>query len=61
MREPLLKVLHLMRSMEFKASRGHEEVLLRDEVSQFPYYSPTVFNFYEVCVCRGDSTSRWRG
>eukprot|EP00931_Biecheleriopsis_adriatica_P057277 TRINITY_DN3397_c0_g1_i3.p1 TRINITY_DN3397_c0_g1~~TRINITY_DN3397_c0_g1_i3.p1 ORF type:complete len:2330 (-),score=299.84 TRINITY_DN3397_c0_g1_i3:580-7488(-) len=47
-REPLLKVLHFMRSMEFKGKQGRMIMMKNLErfIGQFPYQSPTVFNFY---------------
>merc|ERR1711871_747105 len=48
LREPLLKLVHFMRSMEYTDGQGREISLdLLDEViGQFPYQSPSVFNFY---------------
>ena len=49
LREPYLKVVHLMRSMEYQ-DEGARPVVLRnlvDSIGQYPYASPTVFNFYE--------------
>eukprot|EP00520_Triparma_pacifica_P008843 CAMPEP_0118639568 /NCGR_PEP_ID=MMETSP0785-20121206/4291_1 /TAXON_ID=91992 /ORGANISM="Bolidomonas pacifica, Strain CCMP 1866" /LENGTH=1677 /DNA_ID=CAMNT_0006530901 /DNA_START=134 /DNA_END=5164 /DNA_ORIENTATION=+ len=48
-REPILKILHLMRSMEY-AAIDDEEVELRnmeDLIGQMAWESPTVFNYYE--------------
>jgi uncharacterized protein (DUF1501 family)/uncharacterized protein (DUF1800 family) len=49
LREPLLKLLHVMRAMEY-VSRAHAEVQLSANlinlIGQQPYRSPSVFNFY---------------
>ena len=49
LREPLLKLLHVMRAMEY-VSRAHAEVQLSTNlinlIGQQPYRSPSVFNFY---------------
>ena len=47
LREPLLKVLHMMRSMEFKTD-GHEVMLfgMEEKVGQNAFQSPSVFNYY---------------
>jgi len=48
LREPLVKIIHFMRSMEYKTWYGGE-VQLRDMMSitgQWPYSSTDVFNFY---------------
>lgn len=48
LREPMLKVIHFMRSMEYQ-DVAHEDVVFRelqDVLGQFPFQSPTVFNFY---------------
>ncbi|CAK9019081.1 unnamed protein product [Durusdinium trenchii] len=48
LREPLVKVVHFMRSMEYKDSAGRNVMLsnLMPVIGQFPYLSPSVFNFY---------------
>jgi len=48
LREPYLKIIHLMRSMEYKDSEGAEVVFqeLHEVIGQFPFQSPTVFNYY---------------
>jgi len=48
LREPILKLIHFMRSMEYKDVNQEEVVLrqLQDVLGQFPFQSPTVFNFY---------------
>ena len=48
-REPLLKVLHLMRAQDF-ASRGGQEVEfegLTSKIGQMVHEAPSVFSFYE--------------
>ena len=48
-REPIIKILHLLRSMEY-AGLDDEEVELRnmeDVIGQMSWESPTVFNYYE--------------
>ncbi|CAK0857865.1 unnamed protein product [Prorocentrum cordatum] len=49
LREPILKLVHLMRSMEYVDVASQEVVLenLDEVIGQFPYRSPTVFNFYD--------------
>ena len=53
MREPLLKVLHFMRSMEFESRNGREVELnqMQDVIGQSSYESPTVFNV-RACFSR---------
>ena len=48
LREPILKLIHLMRSMEFESKNGHEIELYwtQSRIGQNPYQSPSVFNFY---------------
>jgi cullin-associated NEDD8-dissociated protein 1 len=48
LREPILKVVHLMRSMELISQFKREVDLYRFEevLGQEPYSSPTVFNYY---------------
>eukprot|EP00927_Polykrikos_kofoidii_P059399 TRINITY_DN54558_c0_g1_i1.p1 TRINITY_DN54558_c0_g1~~TRINITY_DN54558_c0_g1_i1.p1 ORF type:complete len:1948 (+),score=287.27 TRINITY_DN54558_c0_g1_i1:50-5845(+) len=50
LREPLIKLVHFMRSMEYEDSKGRSIVLdnVEDTLAQMPYYSPSVFNFYSV-------------
>jgi cullin-associated NEDD8-dissociated protein 1 len=50
LREPLLKVIHLLRAMEYTSSDQRETVLedLTDVIGQWPYQSPSVFNYYTV-------------
>ena len=47
LQEPLLKVLHFMRSMEFESRSGREIELtyMDDVIGQSSFKSPTVFNF----------------
>ena len=49
-REPLLKVLHFMRSLEYAPRGGRQIDLhnLQDDIGEFPYESPSVFNFYQA-------------
>merc|ERR1711959_861786 len=50
LREPLLKVMHYLRSMEFQ-NEAHMETVLVDLVKvigQEPFQSPSVFNFYQT-------------
>ena len=48
MREPVLKVIHLLRSMEYTSKGGMDINLdqLGGKIGQFAFSSPTVFNFY---------------
>eukprot|EP00434_Breviolum_minutum_P034158 symbB.v1.2.030222.t2/scaffold3380.1/size79486/8 len=48
MREPLIKVIHFMRSMEYKDNTGRNVLFsnLMPLIGQFPYSSPSVFNYY---------------
>jgi len=48
LREPYLKVVHFMRAMEYQDEKSRPIILsnLIDVIGQFPYASPTVFNFY---------------
>jgi len=50
LREPLVKLVHFMRAMEYADNRDREVVManLRDTVGQWPFQSPTVFNFYSA-------------
>jgi uncharacterized protein (DUF1501 family) len=49
MREPLLKVLHLMRSMEYKPKEGYEIMLqlMGKKIGQGSFQAPSVFSFYQ--------------
>lgn len=48
LREPILKLYHLMRAMEFTREDGRELEFysLHEKIGQFAYHSPTVFSFY---------------
>jgi uncharacterized protein (DUF1800 family)/uncharacterized protein (DUF1501 family) len=48
LREPLVKVIHFMRAMDYEDDRNPQIALqpLDDVIGQFPYHSPSVFNFY---------------
>jgi len=50
LREPLLKLVHFMRSMEYKDWSKNPVVLhnLMEDIGEFPYLSETVFNFYHA-------------
>ncbi|CAK0794555.1 unnamed protein product [Prorocentrum cordatum] len=50
LREPMVKLLHFLRSMEFRDLRGRQVLMdnLENDIGQFPYNSPSVFNFYSV-------------
>ena len=47
-REPVLKLMHFLRSMEYASRDGREVELdaLQDSIGAAVFYSPTVFNFY---------------
>ena len=54
LREPILKVLHLMRSLDYRGDVGGnvatEEVqlnMIEDDIGMMAWHSPTVFSFYE--------------
>lgn len=49
LREPLLKVIHLMRAMNFETSEGIEVSLARmgDKIGQGSFQQPSVFSFYQ--------------
>jgi cullin-associated NEDD8-dissociated protein 1 len=49
LREPMIKIMHFMRAMEYRdATAGRLDVLmdLQDDIGQFPYETPWVFNYY---------------
>eukprot|EP00408_Alexandrium_pacificum_P016694 CAMPEP_0171184308 /NCGR_PEP_ID=MMETSP0790-20130122/15723_1 /TAXON_ID=2925 /ORGANISM="Alexandrium catenella, Strain OF101" /LENGTH=1834 /DNA_ID=CAMNT_0011649303 /DNA_START=65 /DNA_END=5569 /DNA_ORIENTATION=+ len=48
LREPMLKFMHLMRSMEYRDSDESPVVFehLHEVIGQFPYNAPSVFNYY---------------
>jgi len=50
LREPMLKIIHFMRSMEYTDDLAEYVSFAQiDEIiGQFPYHSPTVFNFYDA-------------
>merc|ERR1719428_2375251 len=50
LREPIVKLIHFLRSMEFQDEAGYETVLvdLAEVIGQEPFQSPTVFNFYNA-------------
>lgn len=63
LREPMVKLLHLMRSMEFEPAQYYEELNLADASSsrsfgQFVYEAETVFNFFQVGWQRTHSSRR---
>lgn len=49
LREPLLKLMHFMRAMEYKDKDDEMVVFkeLQEVMGQFPFQSPTVFNFFQ--------------
>ncbi|CAE7202317.1 unnamed protein product [Symbiodinium natans] len=48
LREPLVKIVHFLRAMEFVDAAGRELLFqeLQDLLGQAPFMSPSVFNFY---------------
>lgn len=48
MREPVLKVMHMLRSLEYKSKSEMEINLFKlgESIGQFAFQSPSVFNFY---------------
>jgi cullin-associated NEDD8-dissociated protein 1 len=48
LQEPLLKVLHVMRAMEYTPNDGREVILnnMHNKVGMAPFMSPSVFNFF---------------
>jgi hypothetical protein len=48
LREPFLKLIHLMRSMEYRDGAKSPVAFkeLQEVIGQFPFQAPTVFNFY---------------
>jgi cullin-associated NEDD8-dissociated protein 1 len=50
LREPLLKVIHMMRSMEYQDGAGDPVMFreLQDLIGQYPFQAPSVFNFYHA-------------
>jgi len=49
LREPLLKIVHFMRSMEYRDKVGREVQLrgMMDAIGQWPYSSVDVFNYFQ--------------
>jgi uncharacterized protein (DUF1800 family)/uncharacterized protein (DUF1501 family) len=48
LREPLLKIIHFLRAMEYE-EQGLDHIVfnkLQDVIGQFPFQSPTVFNYF---------------
>lgn len=37
-----------MQALEFEPALGHDEIAINDLIGQYPYRSPTVFNFFKV-------------
>ena len=50
LREPILKILHLLRAMEYQDLYGSPVIIkdLQDVIGQFPFSAPSVFNFYQA-------------
>jgi len=50
LREPMLKLVHFMRSMEYADNDDQQIVFkqLQNVIGQFPYQSPTVFNYFDA-------------
>lgn len=48
LREPLLKVMHLLRSLEFEPRDGIEFELahMQNKIGMYAYQAPSIFNFY---------------
>eukprot|EP00930_Biecheleria_cincta_P023533 TRINITY_DN16991_c0_g1_i1.p1 TRINITY_DN16991_c0_g1~~TRINITY_DN16991_c0_g1_i1.p1 ORF type:complete len:2142 (-),score=336.15 TRINITY_DN16991_c0_g1_i1:205-6630(-) len=48
LREPLVKVIHFMRSMEYADHAGRNVIMenLMGSIGQWPHHAPSVFNFY---------------
>merc|ERR1719410_3359357 len=44
----MLKAMHLLRSMEYRGQEDPVFTKLEDKIGQFPYESPTVFNFFDA-------------
>lgn len=49
LREPIVKIMHFLRSMEYVDTTGRDTILsnLDSLIGQTPFRSPTVFNFYD--------------
>jgi len=50
LREPMLKVIHMMRAMEYKDEYDEPVIFreLQDVIGQFPFQAPSVFNFFDA-------------
>jgi hypothetical protein len=48
LREPILKVMHMLRAMEFEPADGKQITMeaMEKKIGQAPYRSPSVFNYY---------------
>lgn len=46
-REPLVKLMHIMRSLEFKPNADVPVVDIKDEFGQWPYRADSVFGFFQ--------------
>eukprot|EP00931_Biecheleriopsis_adriatica_P067095 TRINITY_DN4129_c0_g1_i1.p1 TRINITY_DN4129_c0_g1~~TRINITY_DN4129_c0_g1_i1.p1 ORF type:complete len:1919 (+),score=336.86 TRINITY_DN4129_c0_g1_i1:71-5827(+) len=48
LREPIIKIVHLLRSMEFSDRRQRDQLIisLQESTGQSPFEAPSVFNFY---------------
>jgi uncharacterized protein (DUF1800 family) len=48
LREPLLKVMHLLRSLDFEPRNGIEFELgaMENKIGMYAYKAPSIFNFY---------------
>jgi len=49
-REPILKLIHFMRAMEYTDSQAQAVVMskLSEDIGQFPYEAPSVFNYFDA-------------
>uniref|UniRef100_A0A7S1F7N6 PA14 domain-containing protein n=1 Tax=Noctiluca scintillans TaxID=2966 RepID=A0A7S1F7N6_NOCSC len=50
LREPMLKILHLLRAMEYEDLYGSPIIFreLQDVIGEFPFDAPSVFNFFKA-------------
>ncbi|CAE7572782.1 rbcL, partial [Symbiodinium sp. CCMP2456] len=50
LREPLVKIVHFLRAMDFEDAAGREIMFeeLQELIGQGPFGSPSVFNFYRA-------------
>ena len=48
MREPLLKLTHMLRGLELVTPTNAELVQLRDVLGEHPFQAPSVFNFFQA-------------